>query len=145
MFWTNHMLTNLVATNFYEIRPSSTNFSLPDSHPDFSPNAAPITFGFFRGNSSSIGSGGGLNTGGVDNWTMVVHPAPYLFISLEAPGIKLEWDSETNRLYQVQYKPDLSTAAWANLGVSVAGSGTNCVLHDANEESQRFYRLVCLQ
>ena len=37
-------------------------------NPDFSVAGAPLEFGFWRGNSTSVGGGGGTTYGGIDNW-----------------------------------------------------------------------------
>jgi len=41
-------------------------------NPDFSATGGLIEFGFFRGNSTSVGGGGGTVSGGIDNWQVTV-------------------------------------------------------------------------
>ena len=55
--------------------------------------------------------------------------------------VQICWNSLTNKNYQVQYRSDLATATWTNLGPQVPGNGsTNCVI-DSLSAWQRFYRV----
>jgi hypothetical protein len=51
----------------------------------------------------------------------------------------LSWDSRTNTMYQLQYASDVGTNEWTNLGLPVAGTGTNAVT-DTVDSSRRFDR-----
>jgi len=64
--WAPTTQTSLLATNFDALAPGVQN-------PDFSVTAAPIQWGFFRANSTSVGGGGSSTTGGIDNWSVTVH------------------------------------------------------------------------
>lgn len=85
--WTNKELTNLKETDFIRVEDVLTNIT---NHPDFSANASPIEFGFFRGNS---GAGSYSVAGGIDNWKVTVNyndpnsiPEPSFLLGLLAIG-----------------------------------------------------------
>lgn len=59
--WATTTQTGLVAGQFDALAPGVQN-------PDFSVAGAPLEFGFWRGNSTSVGGGGGTTYGGIDNW-----------------------------------------------------------------------------
>jgi probable HAF family extracellular repeat protein len=70
-------------------------------------------------------------------------PYPVLSIARSESQVELCWNSETNRSYQLQYRFDLDTNTWSNLGTPIAGNGlTNCV-SDAMLPGQpkKFFRL----
>ena len=64
--WAPTVQTGLTAAMFDDLAPGVHN-------PDFSVSGAPIQFGFYRSNSTSVGGGGGSTTGGIDDWTVTVH------------------------------------------------------------------------
>jgi len=69
--WQNEAITALTAADFEEVSVTSTTWSNPASHPDFSASGAPITFGYVRAKASV-----GHTTSFLDNWTVtVVEPA----------------------------------------------------------------------
>lgn len=72
----------------------------------------------------------------------IVPPVPRLTISRELSAVRLSWDSQTNRMYQIQYRADLATNAWADLGLSVSGNGTTNIATDTVIDPHRFYRVV---
>ena len=41
-------------------------------NPNFSASGAPIQFGFYRSNSTSVGGNGMATYGGIDNWSVTV-------------------------------------------------------------------------
>ncbi|MBK9472839.1 MAG: hypothetical protein IPO18_11200 [bacterium] len=59
--WATTTQSALVAGQFDALAPGVQN-------PDFSVAGAPLEFGFWRGNSTSVGGGGGTTYGGIDNW-----------------------------------------------------------------------------
>jgi hypothetical protein len=67
-------------------------------------------------------------------------------VQLHVTEVTLCWDSETNDIYQLQYRSSHSPGGWMNVGLPVAGNGgTNCVVdHLAIGEPQRFYRVIVL-
>jgi hypothetical protein len=58
--------------------------------------------------------------------------------------LTLIWNSSTNRLYQLQCAPSLSSDGWANWGEPVRGTGTLNEASDRLNVEQRFYRVVTL-
>lgn len=68
--WTAKMKNGLVASDY-----SLLENDLIDSseNPDFSQTALPIHLGFYRANSTSIGSPAYSTVGGIDNWKTTVH------------------------------------------------------------------------
>ena len=77
--WTHFANAGMGADQFALLLPVSQWFSTaitdPTQHPNFSASGAPIQFGFYRGNSTGFGGGGYTRTGGIDNWSVTVHPA----------------------------------------------------------------------
>jgi hypothetical protein len=65
--WQPYAWAGLVASNFDALAPGVQN-------PDFSAAGGTIQFGFFRANSTSTGGGGGTASGGIDNWSVTIHP-----------------------------------------------------------------------
>ena len=58
-------------------------------------------------------------------------------------GVEIRWNSESNLLYQVQWRSVLGTNDWTNLGPPQSGTNGTCCLSDmvTPAEPQRFYRL----
>jgi len=55
------------------------------------------------------------------------------------------WSSRTNITYQVQYRSDLTTNVWVDLGTPITGNGlVNCIT-DAIAGPQKFYRVQVLR
>jgi hypothetical protein len=58
---------------------------------------------------------------------------------------EIDWSSQTNVNYQVQYSTALNTNNWLNLGNQVTGNGsTNTVFDSIRGQTQRFYRVLTL-
>jgi hypothetical protein len=66
--WTPKSILGLVASDFRRVGGTG--------QPDFSATGAPIAFGFWRAFSSPAGNSAGTRIGGIDNWTVTVHPVP---------------------------------------------------------------------
>jgi hypothetical protein len=65
-------------------------------------------------------------------------------LSIEVSQVRLCWPSLTNVLYQFQYRSDLTTNLWVNLGDPITGNGaTNCITDDIMSP-HRYYRVVVL-
>jgi len=58
--------------------------------------------------------------------------------------VNLWWNSQSNVLYQVQYRTNLVTGDWLPLGLPVQGSGTTNFVSDAStqQDNPRYYRVV---
>jgi hypothetical protein len=65
-------------------------------------------------------------------------------LPLGAPQVELFWNSLSNGLYQVQFRPDLDSGDWADLGSPILGTGTSQSAVDAitPDAAQRFYRVL---
>jgi hypothetical protein len=75
-----------------------------------------------------------------------INPPNQPVMSIRVSQVEVCWTSMTNRFYQVQYRSELTTNIWTDLGSPVAGSGSsNCIL-DAVVPGQprRFYQVVLL-
>ena len=74
--------------------------------------------------------------------TAVSMPAPTIRVS----EVELCWQTASNRNYQVQYRTNLATNGWANLGSPVAGNGSTSCITDklSQDQPQRYYRVVTL-
>jgi hypothetical protein len=61
------------------------------------------------------------------------------------PAIEIDWLSQTNASYQVQYAVTPNTNVWFDLGNPVAGTGTTNIAFDSSRnQSSRFYRILTL-
>jgi hypothetical protein len=76
--------------------------------------------------------------------TIMVTNAPIVTsVNFTNANFGLSWSSVSGRIYRVQWKQQLSDAAWSNL-VDVTASGTAASYNDANTESQRYYRVIAV-
>jgi hypothetical protein len=77
----------------------------------------------------------------VDTVSIIARPdLPHL--TIEVSQVMLCWDSLATQMYQIQYRSELTTNTWVDLGTPIAGNGgTNCIT-DAVTEPRRFYRVV---
>ena len=67
-------------------------------------------------------------------------------VHVQVASVSLSFQTETNRLYQIQYAVDLPTKQWIDLGVPLKGYGTNIVVTDTVLDSpRRVYRVNALQ
>jgi hypothetical protein len=65
-------------------------------------------------------------------------------LTIQVSEVKLCWYAESSKGYQLQFRSELTTNLWADLGDPVPGNGsTNCVT-DAVVGPRRFYRVVAL-
>ncbi len=74
----------------------------------------------------------------------VVEVAPML--SIRVSQVELCWSTVPNVVYQLQYRPVLTTNSWVDLGPPVTGTGRSACETDslAPGDAQRFYRVVSL-
>jgi hypothetical protein len=84
---------------------------------------------------------------GYDLWFregFIVPAADSPLLSIRISHITVSWSSSTGKTYQVQYRSELTTNIWTDLGSPVPGNGlTNSVI-DAIDGPQRFYRVITL-
>jgi hypothetical protein len=66
-----------------------------------------------------------------------------VFLSIRHSQVEVCWTSQTNISYQVQYRSELTTNEWVNLGNSItATNSTTCILDSIPAgEPRRFYRV----
>jgi hypothetical protein len=95
------------------------------------------------------GAGSGIS-GGVpgdvffDNIQLMYHPG----VSIRVSQIEVCWDTATNLVYEVQYKPAMTTNnPWQTFGPEITGTGSRlCVFDNVPvTEPRRFYRVVSKQ
>ncbi len=82
---------------------------------------------------------------GFDQYTITLQGVSFeLFpqLSIYLSAINVEWQTETNRTYQLQYSSPVMPG-WINLGPPVPGTGTNAIFTDTIVwQSHRFYRVL---
>ena len=66
--------------------------------------------------------------------------------TIRVSEVEVCWNTTSNRNYQVQYLPILTTNSWTDLGLPVAGDGSiNCITDKVPVgRPQRFYRVLTL-
>lgn len=73
-------------------------------------------------------------------------PAPaFQGIAVSGGSVSLTWSAATNDVYQLQFKTDLASTNWVNVGGPVTATNTSLTALDTNAlalSSQRFYRVV---
>jgi hypothetical protein len=90
-----------------------------------------------------------LQLDGVDNavnanFFMLVPVAPasvVLRIAASGGNANISFYAQSGYTYQIQYKTNLTDAAWIDLGSPVAGNNTTNVTPDTIGQSHRFYRI----
>ena len=71
-------------------------------------------------------------------------PDRELRLSIVCSEVRVCWNSQTNKMYQVQYRSALTTNAWVDLGPPIQGSATNSCISDPVVSPQRFYQVTTL-
>ena len=96
----------------------------------------------FYGTTSSGGAGGA----GVIYRLSVPLPLAFQKIVQTGSSINLTWSAAAGQIYQLQYKTDLSSTDWINLGGPVTASSSTMTVSDTivPGSGQRFYRVVLL-
>ena len=64
--------------------------------------------------------------------------------NIEISQVRLCWNSQTNKKYQIQYRSELTTNAWADLGAPINGSGKTICITDEVTSPRRYYQLIPL-
>jgi len=64
--------------------------------------------------------------------------------AIRVSEVEVCWETITNKIYQVQYRSELTTNAWAPLGAARQGTGAGDCIRDTSPtgEPQRFYRVM---
>ena len=73
--WSPHTLSGLTAADFGLVNVTPTTIFDNTQHPNFSVTGAPIQFGFFRANGTSVNGGGYTLAAGIDNWQITLATA----------------------------------------------------------------------
>lgn len=123
-------------------------------------NAVPATnrFRFYPSVALSPGTNYVIQLRTLDNWWTALRMGSLFFregqvipaqipppISIHVSYMDVCWSSRTNTTYQVQYRSDLTTNVWVDLGQPIDGNGLlNCVT-DPVSGPQKFYRVKVLQ
>jgi hypothetical protein len=86
--WLPHTLNALTAADFGLV--NVTQFTIFDNtqHPNFSTGGAPIQFGFFRANGTSVNGGGYTLAAGIDNWQTTIVAAAPPTSRVEVPAVR---------------------------------------------------------
>ena len=64
-------------------------------------------------------------------------------LSITCSHVRLCWESQSDRFYQLQYRPDLNSQ-WIDFGEPIPGTGiTNCVTQEITD-MRRFFRALAL-
>jgi hypothetical protein len=70
-------------------------------------------------------------------------PVFHLPVLLQSNGVvSFTWDTAPGHSYQVQYRDDLRTTGWLNLGDPVSATGDALSASDPATNAQRFYRVI---
>lgn len=96
---------------------------------------------YILGFESLSHNGGSDNTVMIDNVSLGL-PDDDLLATIHVSAVDICWAGQTNQMYQVQYRPNLSDTNWFAVGSPVLGTGTNCVTDGITGKQQRFYRIT---
>jgi hypothetical protein len=59
-------------------------------------------------------------------------------------SVQVRWDANSNAVYQVEYRTNLTETAWAPLQSAIPGSVTNSIIDSILGQPARFYRVRVL-
>ncbi len=66
-------------------------------------------------------------------------------LSIRFSEVELCWPTSAGRLYQLQYRSELTTNAWVSLyGTNIVGTSSTVCFPERLTQPQRFYRLLCV-
>jgi hypothetical protein len=71
-------------------------------------------------------------------------PQPSLGIALVSDHVLLYWSCSPGSQFQVEYRTDLFTGAWLNVGAPITATGSTCQYEGTLSGEQRFYHVVLL-
>jgi hypothetical protein len=73
----------------------------------------------------------------------VASPPVFFGVTATPANIQLAWSAIPGQSYQIQYKTNLSQAAWSNLGGAITATNSTAAASDSiGPDSQRFYRAL---
>jgi hypothetical protein len=74
--------------------------------------------------------------------TAAADPKPVLLpLEIIGPDLKLTWTAISNRIYQVEFNPDLNASNWITLPGDVIGISNTATKLDSLTSSNRLYRV----
>ena len=103
--------------------------------------------GAFYGTTLSGGLGGDITAGGGTVFRLSSGEAAPVFqmATLTGKTVNLTWSTSPGGVYQLQFKTNLSTGTWSNLGSAVTAAGTIISTNDSTTNGvRRFYRAVLI-
>jgi hypothetical protein len=133
--------TTQVLQGFYL---SSGSWLALDSTPIVNPFAIGSTnkfrIGFFgQSQSLSVSESDGVFG---DNFSATMVSAPGAPVNIWT-AVEVTFQTQTNKLYQVQWASVVNTNAWFNLGGLIPGTGlTNSVFDSTRGQQQKYYRII---
>ena len=65
-------------------------------------------------------------------------------LTIDVSEVRLCWQSQTNRMYQLQFTTNVASNTWTDLGAPIPGSGATDCSFQPVADPQRFYRVVLL-
>ena len=139
--WQTLTETNLMANNFVKLVTGTPNGELGSdgtSHPDFSTNGSPITFGFIVPDSTVTTPY--TTVGGVDNFTLTVHVDGLLNIGLANGITTLSWLATTNN-YTLKTTPTLAPPTWSAVTNTPFLSAEFYFVTNSWTDQMRFFKL----
>ena len=76
---------------------------------------------------------------------VVAQPPVLRLVTQSGSTLMLTWSALASRVYQVQFKTNLTQSTWTDLGSTIPATNTIATTSDAmGPDSQRFYRVVLL-
>lgn len=61
-------------------------------------------------------------------------------------AVEINWPSQANQSYQVQYRTNLNSSTWFDFGAPIPGTGTNNSVFDSTRgQDVKFYRVITTQ
>ena len=66
-------------------------------------------------------------------------------LTIEVSQVRLCWDAPSNQTFQLQYKSELTTNTWVDLGLPLPGNAGLICTNDAITQPRRFYRVLVLR
>ena len=126
-------------TNIYAIGTNGSLLSI-----DLAGNVKVVGSGFQDVGWMTFGPDGSLYYSDFANDRIIkVAPDGGPTVNAQLSCVDICWNSLSNFTYQVQYRSDLTTNQWVNLGSPVPGTGTDmCVTDNVKGQPQKFYRVV---
>jgi hypothetical protein len=90
---------------------------------------------------SDLSPGGGGSGTHIDG--VILEHEPWLVMEMAGTNINIHWVGVSNEIYQLQFRTNLITGNWSNLGAVVSGNDTtNSSLVTPTNAPQIFYRVV---